>query len=149
MAELLCQVPHNRQTTRSLTDAFREGILEGGAGAAPARGAIHSAPGRVRASCSPALRPVRGVLPLDWDRQPRVTPAETGSQEAWPGPEPLGLASLWREPRWNADKRACPLLTLSRASGEEKETRARRRAGKTVRRLLHSACRRSASLFRF
>jgi len=62
--------------------------------------------GRVRASCSPALRPVRGVLPLDWDRRPRVTPAETKSQEAWPGPEPWGLASLWREPRWNAGRRA-------------------------------------------
>jgi hypothetical protein len=68
MAEFLCQVPHNRQTTRSLTDAFREGILEGGASAAPARGPIQSAPGRLRASSSPVLRPVREVLSLDWDR---------------------------------------------------------------------------------
>jgi hypothetical protein len=72
----------------------------------PAGGAIHSALGRFRASCSPALRPVRGVLPLDWDRRLRVTPAEPTSQEAWPGAEPLGPTSLWREPRWNADRRA-------------------------------------------
>jgi len=32
------------------------------------------APGRLGASFSPALRPVRGVLPLDWDRLGRVTP---------------------------------------------------------------------------
>jgi hypothetical protein len=28
-----------------------------------------TAPGRLRASCPPVLRPVRGVLPLDWDRR--------------------------------------------------------------------------------
>jgi hypothetical protein len=28
------------------------------------------------------------VLPLDWDRRRRVTPAGTKSQEAWPGAEP-------------------------------------------------------------
>jgi tetratricopeptide (TPR) repeat protein len=28
------------------------------------------------------------VLPLDWDRRGRVTPAGTKSQEAWPGAEP-------------------------------------------------------------
>ncbi len=99
-----------------------------------ARGAIHSAPGRVRASCSPALRPVRGVLPLDWDRRPRVTPAETKSQEAWPGPEPLGLASLWREPRWNADRRGAPPRNLSRASGRGERDKGASRAGKTARR---------------
>ena len=36
----------------------------------------------------------------------RVTPAGTASQEARPGVEPLGPASLWQEPRWNADRRA-------------------------------------------
>jgi hypothetical protein len=63
---------------------------ESGASAAPARGKIRSAPGRLWASCSPVLRPVRGVLPLDWDRGGRVTPAGTASQEAWPGAEPSG-----------------------------------------------------------
>jgi len=40
---------------------------------------------------SPALRPEREVLSLDWDRQGRVTPAQrtrktcsAASQEAWP-----------------------------------------------------------------
>ncbi len=32
------------------------------------RAELRSAPGRLRASCRPALRPVGGVLPLDWDR---------------------------------------------------------------------------------
>jgi len=95
---------------------------------------VTAAPGRVRASCSPALRPVRGVLPLDWDRRPRVTPAETGSQEAWPGPEPLGLASLWREPWWNAVRRA---------------RLARREPHRKMRRIRISVCRRSAFLFSF
>ena len=54
------------------------------------RADLHSAPGWLWASCSPVLRPVRGVLPLDWDRRRRVTPARTGSQEAWPGAESGG-----------------------------------------------------------
>ena len=33
------------------------------------RADLQSAPGRLRASCPPVLRPVRGVLPLDWDRR--------------------------------------------------------------------------------
>jgi len=33
------------------------------------RAASQAAPGRLRASCPPALRPVRGVHPLDWDRR--------------------------------------------------------------------------------
>ena len=41
------------------------------------RAALRPAPGRLRASCRPALRPVGGVLPLDWDRSGRVTPATT------------------------------------------------------------------------
>ncbi len=32
------------------------------------RAASQAAPGRLRASCPPVLRPVRGVHPLDWDR---------------------------------------------------------------------------------
>jgi hypothetical protein len=48
------------------------------------------APGRLRASFTPVLRPVREVQSLDWDRKGRVTPAWTASQEAWPGAEPGG-----------------------------------------------------------
>jgi hypothetical protein len=33
------------------------------------RAASQAAPGRLRASCPPVLRPVRGVHPLDWDRR--------------------------------------------------------------------------------
>ena len=39
------------------------------------RADLQSAPGRLRASCPPVLRPVRGVQPLDWDRKERITPA--------------------------------------------------------------------------
>src|SRR6202046_692738 len=67
---------------------------------------VTAIPGRLWASCSPALRPVRGVLPLDWDRRHRVTPGETTSQEAWPEAEPLGPTSLWQEPWWDAERRA-------------------------------------------
>src|SRR5262249_52974665 len=89
----VCQLPDNRrQIPLTYRAPLAEGTHRGGAGAAPARAAIHCAPGRVRASCSPALRPAREVLSLDWDRRPRVTPAETTSQEAWPGSEPLGPA---------------------------------------------------------
>ena len=58
------------------------------------RADLQSAPGRLRASCSPASRPVRGVLPQDWDRNARVTPVRTKSQEAWPGVEPRTAMSL-------------------------------------------------------
>ena len=67
---------------------------------------VTAIPGRLWASCSPALRPVRGVLPLDWDRRHRVTPGETTSQEAWPEAEPWGPTSLWQEPWWDAERRA-------------------------------------------
>jgi hypothetical protein len=40
------------------------------------RADLHSAPGRLRASFTPVLRPVREVLSLDWDRRRRVTPAK-------------------------------------------------------------------------
>src|SRR5580658_669713 len=67
---------------------------------------VTSVLGRLWASCSPASRPVRGVLPLDWDRRRRVMPGETTSQEAWPEAEPLGPTSLWQEPWWDAERRA-------------------------------------------
>src|SRR5271167_1856984 len=54
------------------------------------RAALRPAPGRLRASFTPVLRPVREVQSLDWDRKGRVTPAWTASQEAWPGAEPGG-----------------------------------------------------------
>ena len=77
---------------------------------------------------------------------PRVTPAETKSQEAWPGPEPLGLASLWREPRWNADRRGVPPPTLPRSGGGGEKRQGRVAAPvKRCGGLLPSACRR----FRF
>ena len=41
------------------------------------RAASQAAPGRLRASCPPVLRPVRGVQPLDWDRNERVMPANS------------------------------------------------------------------------
>jgi hypothetical protein len=55
------------------------------------RAALRTAPGRLRASVTPVLRPVREVQSLDWDRWRRVTPAEATSQEAWPGVEPANL----------------------------------------------------------
>ena len=55
MANSFCQVPDNRPPGS-------------GASAVPARGPIQSAPGGLRASSSPVLRPVREVLSLDWDR---------------------------------------------------------------------------------
>ena len=51
------------------------------------RAVSQTAPGRLWASCSPVLRPVRGVHPLDWDRRRRVTPAKPTSQETWPEAE--------------------------------------------------------------
>jgi hypothetical protein len=54
------------------------------------RADLQSAPGRLWASCPPVLWPVRGVLPLGWDRKARVTPVPTTSQETWPGAEPRG-----------------------------------------------------------
>ena len=54
------------------------------------RADLQPAPGRLRASFTPVLRPVREMQSLDWDRKGRVTPAWTASQEAWPGAEPRG-----------------------------------------------------------
>ena len=56
----------------------------------PARGTMHSAPGRLWASRPAARGPRREVLSLDWDRSGRVTPAQPASQEAWPGAESGG-----------------------------------------------------------
>src|ERR1700677_4893942 len=95
---------------------------------------VTAVPGRLRASCSPALRPVRGVLPLDWDRRHRVTPGETTSQEAWPEAEPWGPTSLWREPWWDAERRARGALRAPHP----------KRCGGWIR-----VCRRSASLLFF
>src|SRR3984957_15586809 len=91
---------------------------QGGAGVG-SRGLrfVTAVPGRLRASCSPALRPVRGVLPLDWDRRRRVTPGETTSQEAWPEAEPLGPTSLWQEPWWDAERRARSALRAPHPAG--------------------------------
>ena len=112
--------------SRSREGRHREGTPDGGASAAPARGKIHSASGRLRASCWPALRPVREVHSLDWDRRARVTPAEqreifrprlgeaywiqrpAASQETWPGVALADRKVQRQEPRWNADRRAHP-----------------------------------------
>ncbi len=80
--------------------------VDGAGCGARGRRLVTAVPGRLRASCWPALRPVREVLSLDWDRRRRVTPVETASQEAWPGAEPWGPTSLWQEPWWNAGRRA-------------------------------------------
>src|SRR5271156_2924309 len=69
------------------------------------RAVAQAAPGRLRASCPPVLRPVRGVLPLDWDRQARVTPREPRPRK--PGPK-LRQDKTWREPRRSAERRARP-----------------------------------------
>ena len=110
----------------------------------PARGAIHSASGQLRASCWPTSRPVREVHSLDWDRWARVTPASkrevfaprlgrayrterpATSQEAWPEVAPKGPTPQRQEPWWNAVRRACPLPTLPHNGGGKGEKGARR-----------------------
>ena len=57
---------------------------------------------------SPGIMTGTGGASLDWDRRRRVTPVPTASQETWPEAEPWDEDSLWREPRWNADRRAAP-----------------------------------------
>jgi hypothetical protein len=80
---------------------------------------------------------VRGAS-LDWDRQgagnarcngarssaPRLeralgSCAPAASQEDWPDAEPWGRKSLWREPLWNADRRAHLRGCAPRASAED------------------------------
>jgi hypothetical protein len=58
------------------------------------RAVSQTVPGRLRASVTPVLRPVREVQSLDWDRRGRVTPARPASQEAWPGAESVGASQL-------------------------------------------------------
>src|SRR5271157_5615439 len=94
-----------------ISDVTRQACRITRASAVPAGGLAT----RARAALgiiSPALRPEREVLSLDWDRQGRVTPAQrtrktcsAASQEAWPEAESLAMKhSLGREPRWNADR---------------------------------------------
>ena len=85
------------------------------ASAVPA-GGLATRPRAALGIISPAPRPEREVLSLDWDRPGRVTPAQrmrktcpAASQEAWPEAESLAMkGSLGREPRWNADRCAPP-----------------------------------------
>jgi hypothetical protein len=72
------------------------------------RAVSQTAPGRLRASFTPVLRPVREVLSLDWDRRRRVTPAGSASQEAWPGVEPVGLRASGKRRGRSAERRAVP-----------------------------------------
>jgi hypothetical protein len=80
--------------SRSRRD-LREGTFESERERSP-RAGLRPASGRLRASFTPVLRPVREVLSLDWDRRRRVTPAGSKSQEAWPGVEPAGAKPLAR-----------------------------------------------------
>ena len=73
--------------SRSSRDAFARALSEAER-VRCFRADLQSAPERLWASFSSVLRPRCGVLPLDWDRRGRVTPAGTESQEAWPGAEP-------------------------------------------------------------
>ena len=75
-----CHLAHSRDAFRMRSAVWSR--------ARRLRAVSQTAPGRLWASCSPVLRPGRGVLPLDWDRRGRVTPAGPESQEAWPGAEP-------------------------------------------------------------
>ena len=62
-----------------------------------------------RASCLPALRPAREVHRCDRGGALRLSPQlHVPSREAWPEAEPSGRKSRWREPRWNAGRRARP-----------------------------------------
>src|SRR6476620_6036387 len=82
--------------------------------------------GRLRASFTPVLRPVREVLSLDWDRRRRVTPGESKSQEAWPGVEPAGRKASGqsrggapRGERVPPDARRAPSSVLLRKQSED------------------------------
>jgi hypothetical protein len=112
------------------------------------RAGLRPAPGRLRASFTPVLRPVREVLSLDWDRCRRVTPGESKSQEAWPGVEPLGVKPLARaaverrEASASRRTRAVPLLCPLPQAGRMK-VGARSVAGCVFRRsasLLFGVC---------
>ena len=85
------------------------------------RAALRPAPGRLRASFTPVLRPVREVQSLDWDRRRRVTPAGSTSQEAWPGVEPGRLKTSGESrggaPEGERLRRAAAVLGTSAANG--------------------------------
>jgi hypothetical protein len=59
---------YQRSISRPTEGRIPDAILIAGWGRC-LRAASQAAPGRLRASCPPVLRPVRGVLPLDWDRR--------------------------------------------------------------------------------
>ena len=77
-----------------------------------------------------------GCCHWGWDRrQSRVTPA--GNRvPGKPGLDLslLGLASLWREPRWTPIGEARPLATSPAQAGEAEEDKGASRVGKTARR---------------
>jgi hypothetical protein len=118
-------------------------LPEGGASAAPVGGKIHSAPGRLgHHACR------------HYDRRARCI-AVTGNgacgtpqlsrrfREAWPDAEPSGRKSRWREPRWNAGRRARPQAE----GGASRLTLWRVPHAACVRATDKCVCRRSASLF--
>ena len=73
----------------------------------PARGAIHSVPGRL---WSPLVRQKdrSARSALDWDRRKRVTPGGAGSQETRSGAEPMLVVTGVASPRRSAGRRARP-----------------------------------------
>ncbi len=104
------------------------------------RADLQPAPGRLRVSFTPVLRPVREMQSLDWDRRRRVTPARATSQEAWPGVEPAGRKPLARA----AVERRKARAPEASASGNIHRRGARRIRSMRLRGL--GAFRRSASL---
>jgi len=75
------------------------------------RGFITSVPGRLRASaCRHYDRCARCIAVTGARRRRGDPPPLIGakSREAWPEAEPWGRKSLWREPWWNAGRRARP-----------------------------------------
>ena len=104
------------------------------------RAVSQTAPGRLWASFTPVLRPVREVQSLDWDRRGRVTPARPASQEAWPGAESVGASQLAR----TAVERRKASAPEAPANGNIRLRGARRAPLGTAKRV--RAFRRSASL---
>ena len=102
--------------SRSVKDAFREGIPECGASAVPAGGRIRSAPGRLGHHVSRHYdRGARCVAGLGQAMMGNTH--RTASQETWPEPSPGDDNSLGREPRWNAGRRARCGFSASRIDG--------------------------------
>ncbi len=100
------------------------------------------APGRLRASFPPVLRPVREMQSLDWDRKGRVTPAWTASQEARPGAEPRGQSLGESRSGAPEGERAPTFGALPRPAHIQAVT-----FGCVARTLVGCASRRSAPLF--